>query len=794
MKKLNILKKAKTLVPFLILLFITHVGNAQTAKLSGKVIDSNENPLVGATILVKELNKGTSSNFDGDFNIDLNSGDYTISITYVGYHSLTKKVSLSGNQEITFQLTESDNILEEVLVSAIRVKKNAPVTHSNIDKKELAKRNLGQDIPTLLNYMPSVVTTTDAGAGIGYSSLRVRGSDATRVNVTINGIPYNDAESQNTFWVNLGDFTSSVENIQLQRGVGTSTNGAGAFGASLNLLTDGVAKKQSAEVSSSIGSFNTLKNTAKFSTGLLNEHIEFSGRFSKIRSDGYVDRAKSDLESYFIQANYIDDNTLIKALVFGGEEITYQAWYGLDAPTVKSDRTFNGAGVIYNNDWSIRGFYDNQVDNYKQDHAQLHWNQTYNDNFSSNLAGHYTRGRGYYEEYTQAYEESSPDVWTPQNIEDQSAGSADSIVRRYANSHFYGLTYSLNYKTETLDFILGGAANRHEGRHFGETIWNRFAGSTEIRDIYYDRPGDKKDINIFGKATYKLSDKFDVYLDLQQRRVTYKAEVKESPNVDETYNFFNPKAGLSYNANEKNNFYFSYAKAHKEPGRGDFEKIVSATDFPRPEALNDFELGWRHTSKGVKISSNVYYMKYIDQLVLTGEIDQDGAFRRTNSGKSYRLGLEFEADFTITDYLSIRPNFTFSKNKNIDFKQENGSEVTNLGETNISFSPEIVAANAIAIRPFKNFEAILLSKYVGDQFLTNLEEADKKLEDYFINDLNFVYVIKTNSILDSISFNALVNNVFNVEYISNGYYDADWGTYYYPQATRNFMAGMTLKF
>ena len=790
MNEKNNFKKAKILSLFLFLFASTFSINAQSFTLSGNVSTNNNEPLSGATVLIKEHNKGTTSNFEGAFFIELGSGDYTISVSYIGYTSVTKTVKITDDQKISFQLIPSENILEEVLVSGVRVTANAPVTHSNISKEELAKRNLGQDIPSLLNYMPSVVTASDAGAGIGYSSLRVRGSDAARVNVTINGIPYNDAESQTTFWVNLGDITSSVENIQLQRGVGTSTNGAGAFGASLNLLTDGVSQKESAQISSSIGSYNTLKNTVKFNTGLLNEHLEFSGRFSKIKSNGYVDRATSDLESYFIQANYLDDNTLIKALVFGGEEITYQAWYGVDATTLESDRTFNAAGAIYNNDYSLRGFYDNQVDNYKQDHAQLHWNQTYNNSFSSNIALHYTRGRGYFEEYTQAYGTD----WNPVNIEDQTEGNSDSIVRRYANSHFYGVTYTFNYTTASLDFILGGAANRHDGRHFGETIWNRFAGNTEIRDIYYDRPGDKRDANIFAKATYKLTEKLDVYVDLQQRRVSYKAEVEDAPKVDEVYNFFNPKAGLSYTANEKNNVYFSYAKAHKEPGRGDFKEIPNADDFPKPEALNDFELGWRHTSETINVSSNIYYMKYIDQLVLTGEIDNNGAFRRTNSGKSYRLGVEIEAAFKITDYLSIKPNITFSKNKNIDFKQETGDEIKNLGDTNISFSPEIIASNAIAVRPFQNFEIALLSKYVGDQFLTNTEENDKKLDDYFINDLNLVYVIKPKSIFNSIRFNALLNNIFDVEYVSNGYHDPSWGTYYFPQATRNFLIGMTLKF
>lgn len=779
---------------FFLFLFVSILTNAQTFTLTGKVVDENNNSLSKATVLVEERKNGTSTNFDGKFTINLTKGNHTIQVSFIGYKTVSKEVSLTKNNEIEFVLFPNSTLLEEVLVAAVRVKANAPVTHTNISKKELAKRNLGQDIPTLLNYLPSVVTTTDAGAGVGYSSLRVRGSDATRVNVTINGIPYNDAESQSTFWVNLGDFTSSVENIQLQRGVGTSTNGAGAFGASLNILTDGVSQKQSAQIASSIGSFETLKNTIKFNTGLLNDQIAFSGRFSKINSNGYLDRATSDLKSYFLQANYIDENTLIKSLIFGGKEVTYQAWNGVDAITAKNNRTFNGAGVLYNSDWTIRGFYDNQVDNYTQNHAQLHWNQKYNNRFSSNLAVHYTRGNGYFEEYTQAYFEKEPNLWVPTNVSNQTAGNSDSIVRRYANSHFYGTTYSFNYKNEVLDFIFGGAYNKHEGRHFGETIWNRFAGNTEIRAIYYDRPGDKTAANFFAKATYKILDNLNVYIDVQQRKVTYKAEVEKSPSINEVFHFFNPKAGISFTMNKTNNFYFSYAKAHKEPGRADYKEISDAIDFPRPEELNDFELGWRFTTENIKINSNIYYMKYIDQLVLTGEIDNNGAFNKTNSGKSYRLGLEIDANIKVNNYLNSRPNITLSSNKNIAFKQGIDTTVTNLGSTDISFSPKITAANTITVKPFHNFEVSLLSKFVGEQYLTNTEETDKKLESYFVNEFNLGYVLNPKSIFKTITFNALVNNIFNKEYISNGYFHPDWGTYFYPQATRNFLVGVTLKF
>jgi iron complex outermembrane receptor protein len=777
-------------ISIFLFLFVSTLANAQSFTLSGKVVDENKNPLSGATILVKEENKGTSTDFDGKFSVNFPKGKYTIQVSFIGYKSVSKEISLTKNDAIEFILSANSTVLEEVLVSAVRVKANDPTTHSNISKKELAKRNLGQDIPTLLNYLPSVVTTTDAGAGIGYSSLRVRGSDATRINVTINGIAYNDSESQGTFWVNLGDFTSSVENIQMQRGVGTSTNGSGAFGASINLLTEGVNQEKSAQISSSFGSFNTLKNTVKFNTGLLNDHISFSGRFSKIKSDGYLDRATSDLESYFIQANYVNENTLIKALIFGGEEITYQAWNGVDAAKAKNNRTFNSTGIIYNNDFSIRGFYDNQVDNYKQDHAQLHWNQKYSKNLSTNFAVHYTRGRGFFEEYNQTWGIDG----LPVDIPNQTPGNSDNITRRYANSHFYGATFSLNYNTEKFDLIFGSAYNQHDGRHFGETIWNRFAGNTEIRDIYYDRFGNKTDANLFAKGTYKISEKLKIFIDLQQRKVTYNAEIRNSPNVDETFNFFNPKAGISFTANEANNFYFSYAKAHREPARSDYRGIPNSNDFPRPEELNDFELGWRYTTKNIKINSNVYYMKYLDQLVLTGEIDLNGTFNKTNSGKSYRLGLEVDADININKYLNIQPNFTLSKNQNNNFKKEDGDTVTNAGNTDISFSPDVIVGNAIVVKPFKNLDIAFLSKYVGKQFLTNLEEQDKKLEDYFVNDLNINYTLKPKSIFKEVTFTALINNIFSEEYISNGYFDPGWGTYFYPQATRNFLVGVTFRF
>ncbi|MCT4699909.1 TonB-dependent receptor [Tenacibaculum haliotis] len=776
-------------IAFLIVLFTAITVNAQNFIITGKVVNNNQEALVGATIAVKELKKGTATDFDGNFKLKLEKGTYDIEISFVGFKTLVKNIAVLKDQNITIQLTSDATVLEEVLVAAVRVQADAPVTHSNLSKKEIAKRNLGQDIPMLLNYLPSVVTTSDAGAGVGYTGIRVRGSDATRVNITINGIPYNDSESQGTYWVNMPDFSSSTQSIQLQRGVGTSTNGAGAFGASLNVLTDSGSDEAFGEIATSFGSFNTQKYTAKAGTGKLNDHVKFSGRISRITSDGYIDRASSNLKSYFLQGSYVDDNTLIKGLVFGGHEITYQSWNGVDAATLKTDRTFNSAGALYDVNGNIKGFYGNEVDNYKQDHAQLHWNQKYSDNLSSNIALHYTFGRGFYEQYKQALNyDVNWNVIGALPIANQDENNTDYIRRKWLRNNFYGVTYNVNYKKDNLDLLIGGAWNKYEGDHFGEAIWSRFSGNGEIRNNLYDNYGNKEDFNLFVKATYKVNEQLSLFADLQNRNVNYTANGVQTNLVDDTFNFFNPKAGLNYKFNTNNSVYFSYARAQREPNRTDYEN-----GNPKPEKLNDFELGWRLNTGNIKINTNVYYMAYQDQLALTGEIDNVGAPIRANIGESYRLGLEIDASINITDYLNVTPNLTISKNKNISFKETNGNTVTVLGDTDISYSPNFIAANTINIRPTDNFNIALLSKYVSSQFMSNNELSASKLDDYFVNDLNLNYTIKTKSIFKSIIFSGLINNIFNKEYSSNGYM---WGTtpYYFPQAGTNFLLGATLKF
>ncbi len=702
------------------------------------------------------------------------------------------------------QDTTKIQALEQVYLNGVRVGADSPITHSNLTKQDLAKRNLGQDIPVLLNYLPGVVTTSDAGAGVGYTGIRVRGSDATRVNVTINGIPYNDSESQGTFWVNLPDFASSIESLQLQRGVGTSTNGSGSFGASLNIETDRSSKEGFAQIANSYGSFDTRKKSVKFSTGLLNDRVEISGRVSNISSDGYIDRASSDLKSYFLQGSYKTDNTFIKALVFGGREITYQSWFGVDEQTVETNPTFNPAGMYTDEDGTVR-FHQNQVDDYDQDHYQLIWNERYNNNWSTSATLNYTKGSGFYEEYK---EDANLDFHglLPITIDGETTSESDLVRRRWLENNFYALSANANYKDENWDTTTGVFYSYYQGLHFGEVIWATNFTGANLGDRYYDGTGDKNEFTTFSKASYKINNSLSVFGDLQLRVVNYKTAGLTSDKVnmvvDEQYAFFNPKFGATYSLNQGNQLYVSYGRASREPRRSDFEQGVFT-----PEILDDYELGWRFTGKNNTLSANLYFMDYKDQLVLTGQLDDTGGFIRETSGNSYRAGLEVEADFKVLKQLHVRPNVALSSNKNKDFVTSRDGELVNLGTTNISFSPSFIAGNSVEYSPTKNLQVALLSKYVGQQYLGNIDSQTSKLDAYFLNDFSINYTITKLSFAKSLVLQGLVNNIFDVKYISNGYfytYDDDFstpgtvttieGAGFYPQAGINFLLGATLTF
>ena len=702
------------------------------------------------------------------------------------------------------QDTTKIQALEQVYLNGVRVAADSPITHSNLTKQDLAKRNLGQDIPVLLNYLPGVVTTSDAGAGVGYTGIRVRGSDATRVNVTINGIPYNDSESQGTFWVNLPDFASSIESLQLQRGVGSSTNGSGSFGASLNIDTDRSSKEAYAQIANSYGSFDTRKHSVKFSTGLLNDRVEISGRVSNITSDGYIDRASSDLKSYFLQGSYKTDNTFIKALVFGGREVTYQSWFGIDEQTLNTNPTFNPAGMYSDEDGTVR-FHQNQVDDYDQDHYQLIWNERYNNNWSTSATLNYTKGSGFFEEYK---EDASLDFHglLPITIDGETSTESDLVRRRWLENNFYALSANANYKDENWDTTTGVFYSYYQGLHFGEVIWATNFTGPNLGDRYYSGTGDKHEFTTFSKASYKINNSWSVFGDLQMRIVNYKTAGLTSDKVnmvvDEQYEFFNPKFGASYSLNQGNQLYVSYGRASREPRRSDFEQGVFT-----PEILDDYELGWRFTGKNNTLSANLYYMDYKDQLVLTGQLDDSGGFIRETSGNSYRAGLEVEGDFRVLQQLHVRPNIALSSNKNKDYTTSRDGELVNLGTTNISFSPSFIAGNSIDYSPTQNLQIALLSKYVGEQYLGNIDSQTSKLDAYFSNDFSVNYTITNLSFAKSLVLQGLVNNIFDVKYISNGYfytYDDDFstpgtvttieGAGFYPQAGINFLVGATLTF
>lgn len=797
---------------------------AQTS-LNGKVTDKlTGEPLPGASIVINP-NLITTTDIDGNFSFDgLQAGTYNVTVSFVGYTSAQQKVVLPRTQPLNIQLQETVHVTEEVLVTATRASDKTPTTYSTVSKEELEKQNHGQDLPFLLNLTPSVVVTSDAGAGVGYTGIRIRGSDNTRTNVTVNGIPVNDSESAGVFWVNMPDLASSIQNIQIQRGVGTSTNGAGAFGASINVQTSSLNPKPYAEIDNSFGSFNTRKHTIRAGSGLINDRFAMDVRLSAVNSDGYIDRASSDLRSYYLSGGYYGNKTMVKGIAFSGKEKTYQAWGGTPESRLNNDvegmkehaanegysqaqldnllnsgRTYN----IYT--------YDNETDNYQQDHYQLHLSQEILPDLDFNAALHYTRGRGYYEQY-RPNAKFADYGWEPLMIGDTTITRTDLIRRRWLDNHFYGFTYSFQYNPERLALTIGGGYNEYEGGHYGEVIWARYANTSFIRDRYYDNDGYKTDFNIYAKATYEFTDRVSGYLDLQSRSITYKANGWDNDqkliDVDEKFNFFNPKAGLQYRLAQGTDIYASYAIAHREPVRNDFVDAPEGVT-PKAEKLGNLELGIKKQSSELAYAINYYYMDYKDQLVLTGELNDVGSSIRTNVDKSYRTGIEASVAYAIHDKLNIGANITLSKNKIKDFEEvlyqyldDDVNIITNhYQDTDIAYSPEVIAGGEISSRPFKGFEVALMPKYVGKQFLDNTSNENRKIDGYFVNDLRMAYNLPVDWARE-VKLSLLVNNIFDAMYVSNGFtYSYIYGddyyvteNFYYPQAGINFLAGLSIKF
>lgn len=767
--------------------------------ISGKITDlDGKTPLSGATILLANSVRGTQTDAQGRYVLkNVQKGLYLLKVSYVGYEKITQTFDLQKDIVFDYALNKTTFVADEVVVNATRANEKSAMAYSNVSKDDLQKQNLGQDIPQLLNFTPSLVTTSDAGAGVGYTGIRIRGTDATRINVTINGIPLNDAESQGTYWVNTPDLASSVNSVQIQRGVGTSTNGAGAFGASVNISTNEFRKQAYAEVNASFGTFKTLKNTILVGSGLINDAFTFDARLSKITSDGYVDRSASDLKSFYLSGAYFGKKSFVRLNVFSGKEKTYQAWEGVSEEQLKTDRTYN----VYT--------YPNQTDNYQQDHYQLLSSHSLSTAWTLNVNLHYTYGRGYYEQFKTAGKFSSyglPNVL----IGTETIKKTDLVRRKWLDNDFYGTTFSLDYQGKNkLTANIGGALNQYDGRHFGEIIWAQYASTGKLGDHYYDGSAFKTDFNVYGKVYYQVTEKLNAFADLQVRTVNYEIKGKDDNRLDIAqkidYNFFNPKLGLSYQLGESSSAYASYSVGNKEPNRSDFVDNVGKA--PKAETLGDLEVGYKIQQGKAALSLGGYYMNYKNQLVLTGKLNDVGSPIRVNVPESYRMGVEIEAGVQVNKTLRINANATFSQNKinNVTesiFNYDTNAEETlkTLAKSDIAFSPNVIAGSQILYTPINGIEIGLLSKYVGKQYLDNNTNENRKLNAYFTNDLRMIFT-KKGKLFKEVSFSFLVNNIFNTLYESNGYtfsYISEKVTYtenyYYPQAGINVMGGISLKF
>lgn len=803
---------------FTSLVFSALAISAQSIK--GTVYNQNNEPIFGATVHFVNSYIGTVTNQQGEFALENTQGFELLMVKSLGYNG--QLVSLQGATEnLKVTLTAKSYQVDEFIVSATRANSSTPMAVQEVSKEELNKQNLGQDLPILLNYTTSMVTTSDAGAGVGYTGLRIRGSDATRINVTVNGIPLNDSESHGVFWVNMPDFASSASSVQIQRGVGTSTNGAGAFGASVNLQTQTLQTDPYAEVNLSAGSFNTYKTNVQFGTGKLKNGFAIDGRMSRIYSDGYIDRAFSDLKSYYLSAGYYGKSSTVKFIHFAGSEKTYQSWWGTPQSRVEGNveamqthAAFNGltdaqtqnllnAGRTYN-----YYEYENETDNYRQNHYQLHYNQKLGARYRLNAALHLTTGAGYYEQFREDDDFSDYGL-SPFVFGADTSFSADFIRQRWLDNIFYGGTYNLHYESAKWNAVFGGAINQYLGDHFGDIIWSSLAGSTQKDYQYYFGNSVKNDVNNYLKVNYNLGTKLVAFADLQVRNLSYKANGTDNDlkayNVDANYTFLNPKAGITY-FDSKNRAFASFAVGNREPLRSDFIDAPTGV-IPQHETLYDTELGYSRMGKNFRIDANLYYMYYNNQLVVTGELNDVGANVRTNVESSYRAGLELAAIYKPIKKLELQGNLTLSQNRIATFNEvlydyTNGFDVVvnTYNNTTIALSPSVIGMASIAYTPVKNLEVALLNKYVGKQYLDNTTNENRVINPYFVSDLRINYNLTLNKAVKAIQFNVLVNNVFNTMYLSNGYtYSYIFGdliteNFYYPQAGTNFLAGISVKF
>lgn len=793
-------------------------------KISGQIADENSGaPLVGAHIHLNGISsQHMVSDNRGAFAFEnVPEGIYEIKVTYVGYQSFKENLDLEEDAHLSVDLKEG-LVGEEVVVSASRVDENSPAAYDNISKTEITERNNGQDLPFIISTSASVVSTSDAGTGVGYTGLRIRGTDMTRINITMNGVPMNDPESHGVYFVNLPDLASSLDNIQIQRGVGTSTNGAGAFGASINMQTNLLMDQPYAKYDGRVGSYNTIKNSVSFGTGLLKNNMAFDGRLSKIHSDGYIDRATVDLKSLYFSGGYYGEKDIVKFVILSGKEKTYQAWNGV--PKVRLNDDVEGmldlaadnlwdettTNHLLNSDSRTYNYYtyDNEIDNYQQDYYQLHYTHTFTDKLSSNASLFYTRGRGYFEQYKQ------DEYFADYQLEDVIMGgdtitSTELIQRKWLDNHFYGANLTLNYVDRKIEANVGVSWNQYDGDHYGQVIWSQYASNGDIRHEWYNNNGLKTDLNGFAKVNYAITPSLSAFGDLQYRYIKYTIDGIHDDLRDisqqHEFNFINPKVGAVVHLGYLMKLYGSFAIANREPSRGNYRDADNNYQ-PKAEQLQDFEAGLRVNSAKFAFNANFFYMNYKDQLVATGKINNVGDAIMTNVPESYRMGVEISGGAQLIKNLRWDFNVAFSKNKIKDFTMyiDNwdtwGQDAIDLGETNLVLSPNTVANSILSYAPLKNFDISWMAKYVSRQYLDNTSNEYNSIDPYFVNDLKFTYGFST-SFFKSIKLHLDINNVLSEEYETYGWsynyiYNGEQKVMdgYFPMAPINFMGGITLEF
>jgi iron complex outermembrane receptor protein len=813
----------KTILLSIILIFTTlhsfgAVDDDVKYSLSGVVSDESGNPLPGATVILETTYLGTSTGIGGTFSFSsVREGSYLLKVSFMGYKTYSEEIEVKDNLIVNITLAQTTIVADEVVVMGTRAGSETPVAYTEMNSDVISSMNSAQDIPYLLSLVPSLVETSESGIGIGYTNFRIRGSDPSRINVTIDGIPLNDAESQQVFWVDLPDLAGSVSDIQIQRGAGTSTNGSGAFGATVNMRLDNPSETPYIELNSMYGSYNTFKGSVKIGTGLLKERFMFDMRVSGLQTNGYIDRSGALHQSLFATGVYKLEKGRIKANILHGKEVSGISWWGIPYDSLSTNRTFNPAGEYIDDD-GITRYYSNQVDNFTQTHAHLIFNWQFNKSLYLNSAAYFTRGLGYYEQYRENDELAEyglPNFMVTGIGFPVFVSHTDLIRRKWIFNYTGGVVFDLNYNIGRLDLTLGGGGSRYLGNHFGRLTWMRVAGYTEKDYQWYLNAGAKDEINIFGKTDYHLSDKITLYGDLQYRFIRYEMAGNDDNLIDLTmlnqYGFFNPKAGIFYKISSNHESYLSVSVANREPTRANFKDAAGdSTAMPTPERMIDFEAGYKYRSSISSASVNLYYMYYNDQLVPTGELSSVGYPIMTNVESSYRTGIEFSGAIRPFRKIELNGNLTLSRSiindyteYYLDYITATDEEIYSskfLGDVHIAYSPDIIASTDLAIYPIKGLDIHIIGKYVGLQYFDNTSNLVRALNPYYFTNLRIDYKLPVKK-FESVGLQFIVNNLFNSMYVSNAYggsYYIDgteysWGSYF-PQAGINWLARLTVRF